>query len=126
VVIDNGIGSVSPVGTRTVYPSATTVYILTASNEAGNNIATATIEVLPSRSIGNPVINYFSARYLGATSWELRWNVSYAISVRIDPEIGMVGDFGTVVVNAPGPKTYTIIATNDWGWSKYYVTIGYQ
>jgi len=45
VSIDPGIGNVSLTGNRVVSPSATTVYTLTATNEAGSVTATAQIAV---------------------------------------------------------------------------------
>jgi uncharacterized membrane protein len=46
VIIDQGIGSVALTGTLTVYPTRTTIYILTASNEAGNITAIARVTVI--------------------------------------------------------------------------------
>jgi hypothetical protein len=46
VTIDQGIGTVFAVGTRTVSPTqATTIYHLTATNIAGTATATATVTV---------------------------------------------------------------------------------
>jgi hypothetical protein len=126
VSIDNGIGIVSPVGSRSVYPVTSTVYTLTATNQAGSATATVMVSVMPSQVIGDPIINYFQAQYLGGTSWQLRWSVSNASSITIDPEIGSVASSGTTIVNAPAPKTYELTAFNSWGWSRYFVVIGYQ
>jgi hypothetical protein len=126
ISIDNGIGIVSQVGSRNVYPVTSTVYTLTATNQAGSTTATVMVSVMPSQVIGDPIINYFQAQYLGGTSWQLRWSVSNASSITIDPEIGMVASSGTTIVNAPAPKTYELTATNSWGWSRYFVVIGYQ
>jgi hypothetical protein len=126
ISIDNGIGPVSSTGSRTVYPTMNTLYTLTAINQGGNATASVLVSVIPSQIFGDPLINFFTAQYLGGTSWQLRWSVSYATTIRIDPDIGFVDDSGTVVVNALMPRTYTLTATNSWGWSRYYVSLGYQ
>jgi len=53
VTIEPGIGNVALTGTRVVSPSETTVYILTATNEAGSVTATAevTIAAVPMHSV---------------------------------------------------------------------------
>jgi hypothetical protein len=137
VVIDNGIGPVATSGSRTVTPVMSTMYTLTATNQGGSVSAVTTVTVTqisfppvipypPYPVYGNPVINYFTARYIGGSSWELRWSVSNATSIRIDPEIGNVSEVGSTIVTAVMPRSYTMTATNDWGWSRYYVTLGYQ
>lgn len=57
VQIDNGIGSVANSGTLSISPTATTKYILTATNNDGMNSMEITITVYPS-VIGKWHINY--------------------------------------------------------------------
>jgi len=45
VTIDQGIGNVDVAGTKTVSPTTTTIYTLTATNSAGTNTESATITV---------------------------------------------------------------------------------
>lgn len=45
IVIDQGIGQVSPNGRRAVYPTQTTTYTMTASSEAGKQTASVTVTV---------------------------------------------------------------------------------
>jgi len=45
VTIDNGVGAVSAVASRTISPSQTTTYTLTATNSAGSATARATVTV---------------------------------------------------------------------------------
>src|SRR4051812_3960871 len=45
VSLDQGLGSVVSAGSRTVQPSATTTYTITASNKAGGATATVTVNV---------------------------------------------------------------------------------
>ena len=118
ISIDNGIGQVSANGSKTLYPPVNTVYTLTASSESGSAVATASVTVQESASVGNPVIT-FTAQHLGGTSWQLNWNVLYATQIVIEPEIGPVNPAGNKVVTVtPGQtKTYRLTATNDWGWA---------
>jgi hypothetical protein len=48
VSIDNGVGPVSLSGTKSVVPTATTTYTLTAVNPAGSSTATVTVTILSS------------------------------------------------------------------------------
>jgi hypothetical protein len=123
VSIDNGIGIVPGEGSQTVSPPANTVYTLTATNEGGSVTATASIEVLESSAVGNPVINYFRAQNLGGNSWKLEWSVSYATTAVIEPDIGPVEHTGEVVVTIQEAKTYRLATTNDWGWAWHDVTL---
>ena len=123
VSIDNGVGPVALSGTTTVSPKATTVYTLTATNEGGSVVAPVSVEVVPAQALGNPVINYFTAQYLGGSSWELRWSVSNATSVIIEPVIGRVGFTGSIIITAPAKQTYRLTATNDWAMSYWQVTV---
>ncbi len=45
VVIDHGVGQVSPNGRRAVYPTETSTYTLTAANESGKQVAAVTVTV---------------------------------------------------------------------------------
>jgi hypothetical protein len=119
VSIDQGIGNVALTGTRSVAPSATTVYTLTASSSAGS--ATATTQVIVSgapSSTGLPVINSFIASPSSITvggSTSLSWNVSNATSITIDHGVGAVGSSGNTIVLPSTTTTYTLTATNAAG-----------
>lgn len=117
-------GTVSTQGSKTVYPAVDTVYILTASNEAGSVAATVSIKVQGSTNPGNPVIN-FTAQHLGGTSWQLNWNVINATQIVIEPDIGQVQPTGSTVVMVPSGqmKLYKLTATNTWGWSYWQVVV---
>jgi len=122
VTIDNGIGEVVAVGSRTLYPAVDTVYTLTASNEGGSDTATASVTVQGTIIVGNPIVE-FTATYLGGNSWQLNWNVSNATEIVIEPEIGPVDPTGSTVVTVPSGQTkqYRLTATNDWGWAYHDV-----
>ena len=128
VFIDNGVGAVALIGSRLVSPIASTLYILTATNAAGNTTATVSVDVSAPTPIGNPVIHYFTAQHLGGTSWNLQWSVSNATGVVIEPAIGGVGTSGSIIVNVPVNQTFKLTATNinSGGWSWRAVSIMYQ
>jgi hypothetical protein len=128
VFIDNGVGAVALIGSRLVSPIATTLYILTATNAAGNITASASVDVVAPNPIGNPVIYFFTAQHLGGTSWKLQWNVLNATSVVIEPAIGGVSPSGSIIVNTPVNQTYKLTATNSisGGWAWRAVSIMYQ
>jgi len=127
--IDQGIGNVTLTGTRVVSPGATTIYILTATNEAGSVTATAQVIVsgaAPAPSGGLPVINSFSAvpSIIDAgDSTSLSWNVSDATSVTIDQGVGPVVSAGSTPVSPAATTSYTLTATNASGWSSVTITV---
>ena len=127
VTIDNGVGAVGSSGSTVVLPAATITYTLTASNAAGSMTATALVLVsgLPPGPSGPPVINYFTASPPvitgGSGSTFLRWNVSDATSVSIDPGIGSVASSGTMLVMLSSSTNYTLTAINAYGTS--YLTL---
>jgi hypothetical protein len=123
VSIDNGVGIVSNDGSKKVSPPATTVYTLTATSGGGSVTATASIEVLESSAVGNPVIDYFTAQHLGGNLWKLEWSVSYATTAVIEPDIGPVEHTGNALVTVQGSKTFRLSTTNDWGWAWHDVTL---
>jgi hypothetical protein len=126
VTIDNGIGQVEPSGFKTVFPSLSTEYTLTAVNDSGSNTAQARVDVQQANyQYNNPEIAYFTASYQGAGKWQLRWNVNNATEVSISPDIGPVDFSGSTVISTATTKTFTLTATNDWGWAKHSVTVGY-
>jgi hypothetical protein len=119
VSIDQGIGNVALTGTRSIAPSATTVYTLTASSSAGS--VTATTQVIVSGtpvSTGLPVINSFvaspSSISLGGSAG-LSWNVSNATSASINQGVGNVGSTGSTVVSPLSTTTFTLTASNAAG-----------
>lgn len=124
VSIDNGIGQVDAVGSKTLYPSVNTAYTLTALNEGGSVTATASVAVQEPAAVGNPVID-FTANHLGGTSWQLNWNVVNATQIVIEPDIGPVGPTGSTVVTVPSGQTqvYRLEAVNDWGWAYWQVML---
>jgi len=140
VSIDQGVGNVALTGSRTVMPTGTTVYVLTATNAAGMS-TTATAQVIVSGAAppaptpiptptptptptpgGKPVVNYFTANppiISAGGSTILSWNVSNATSVNIDHGVGAVGLSGSALVSPATSTDYTLTATNAAGfWIK--------
>ncbi len=125
--IDQGIGSVALSSTRTVMPSETTVYTLTATNASGMS-ATATAQVIvtggptpspppaPSPTPSElPVVNYFAASppiISSGDSTTLGWDVSNATSVTIEPGVGSVAPVGTTLVSPATSTNYILTASN--------------
>lgn len=104
IIINPGTISVSASGTEEVYPKITTVYTLTAINQAGSTTAKATVKV-----ITNPP----PARHPDLT----------VTSVDFSPSSGMAGDTIDVTFTvenqgdlASGPFSIRIsLATSPWG-----------
>jgi len=75
------------------------------------------VVVLPSGTV-IPVISLFEASPPSIAKGEsstLRWNISGASTVRIDPDVGSVALTGNRVVSPTKTTVYTIVATNQAG-----------
>ncbi len=138
VSIDRGVGVVSLNGNTTVSPTVTTVYTLTAENDAGVTVrqeVTVTVACnatncpmppnmcLPDQTCVTPpapVINSFTATpdtiAKGQTS-QLAWTTSDATDVSIDQGVGVVSLNGTTDVSPSLTTIYTLTAKNAAGVS---------
>ena len=132
VSIDNGIGSVALKGSRTVMPSATTNYVITATNQYGTSNASAQVIVSGSTgggtpASGAPVINSFTANpdtIAAGGSAVLSWNVSNAASVSISPLIGSVDPVsGSGTATVGSTTTFVMTASNAAGSTNASVTV---
>jgi hypothetical protein len=109
VSIDQGIGSVLPSGSRTVSPSITTTYTLTAAN-AGSSVAeSVSLVVNPPVSVSFTVNPTASSQGQGSL---LQWNVTGAQTITISPDIGDVPASGTRGVFPSTTTTYSLTATS--------------
>ena len=113
--IDNGVGTVTgATGTKSVSPTATTTYKLTATNADGTKTATTvvTLQLVP------PTIDSFiatpAAIKLGDSS-TLSWGVTNGTTISIDNGIGTVAATGSQAVSPTVTTTYTLTATNADG-----------
>jgi hypothetical protein len=121
--IDQGIGTVTASGNRTVSPTTTTTYTLTANNSAGIVTATATITLAQA---GVPAITSFTANPITITTGQsstLQWNVTGATSVSIDQGIGTVTATSNRTVTPTATTIYTLTATNSAGTSTATATV---
>lgn len=139
VSIDNGIGGVALSGNRSIAPTTTTLYTLTAKGPGGSNIATVQVLVAstagpsaPSSDIptltptyvtGLPLINFFTEDAVTFSTHTLSWNVSNATEVSITPGIGAVAAAGSRTVTPAKTTTYTLSANNAYGLSQKTVTV---
>lgn len=122
ISIDQGIGDIAASGKKTVMPSQSTTYKLTATNAAGSISKTARIIVNPR---GMPVINSFAVSPGEISAGEtvtLSWNVSGANKINI-LGIGDVPASDTQEVSPTSTTTYTLRATNSNGISEATATV---
>jgi len=127
VSIDHAIGDVTPAGTRTVSPGATTTYTLTATNAAGTVTARARVRVSgapppppPPPSVSPPVISFFTANpasIIAGNSSMLSWLVSDADTVTISygSSVTPVGSVSSAAATPTTTTTYMLTATNAAG-----------
>jgi hypothetical protein len=114
--IDQGIGGVETPGSRTVNPTTTTSYTLTAKCGANTRTAKVTITVnpVPATCTGAPLItSFFAANTTIKTgsATTLNWGtVNNADSVEIDQGIGGVPTPGSASVSPTKTTTYTLTA----------------
>ncbi|MBI1357990.1 MAG: hypothetical protein GC160_26950 [Acidobacteria bacterium] len=113
VQIDNGIGPVGAQGTKSVSPSATTTYNITATGPGGSKTASATIMVTQPA----PTVQFSAApnSIKSGESSTLTWSTQHADNVQIDNGIGPVNLQGTKSVSPSGTTTYNITATGPGG-----------
>jgi len=137
LTIDQGIGTVPAAGTRLVSPDSTTTYTLTATNDAGS-VSVSEILTLTPAAQALPVIVYFEV-YPPVTDIGgpvmIKWKVTGATTVRIDPAIGEVSSVDQLTFMPNMTTTYTLTATNSAGSvsdsgtvivSGYYMPLGYN
>ncbi len=112
VTIDQGIGTVSATGSRTVNPTATTTYTLTATNNDGPKTATCTLTI----DKLYPTIDFFTSNPASIRRTydisTLAWNVRDATTITIDQGVGTVPATGSAQVSPLLTTIYTISATN--------------
>jgi hypothetical protein len=125
--IDPGIGEVPAYGSRTVQPSSTTTYVLTAESDCCviNRTVTVTVAQLPVPSL-LPVVQIFNISpnsiYKG-NSATLSWQVSGANQVIINQGVGNVASAGTLSVTPLTSTIYTLTAYNQFGYRSVAVGI---
>jgi outer membrane protein OmpA-like peptidoglycan-associated protein len=107
-VVISDLGEVPATGSRTITPSATTTYVLTARNGFGQETMSTTVVVNPAR---------FQSCFASPTSIQsgqtstLSWVANNASGITINPGIGAVGASGSVTVSPTATTTYTLTTT---------------
>jgi hypothetical protein len=127
ISIDPGVGNVLDSGGRTVYPTSTTTYILTATNSCCSVTRAVTVQVNQLPPVADlPLLIIFNVSpgsiHTGGTA-TLQWNVLNATSVFISPSIGPVPTSGSVTISPTTTTIYTLTATNGFGTRVYSVGI---
>lgn len=112
--------AVSPSGSYTVHPDATTTYSITATGPGGTTTVSATVAVHqpPEVSISADPQSIYAGQ--PAT---LSWTSSHADQVYLDNNIGSVVLNGSLPVSPLQTTTYTITATGPGGTSTAAVTV---
>jgi len=118
VTINQGIGAVDATACKTVNPTTTTTYVLTATNAAGSVTASATLTV----TAGAPSIVSFTNDPVFSTASgapvTLSWTTSNATSVTLTGPFLPPGPFqvnGSVVINPITNADYTLTAYGPGG-----------
>jgi hypothetical protein len=150
VTIDQGVGSVPPVGQKVVYPYYTTVYTLTATSSCCAVTKSAVLTVgsyypygmpmYPGFPYGYPymypfrnlnrfptvdIINVTPNAIHAGQSATLHWYVTGAASVFISG-IGNVQPSGSRTVTPTHTTTYTLTSANSYGTTTRNVTLTVQ
>lgn len=97
---------------RTISPTETTTYIITAIGPGGTTTASTTLNVIPPPNITFDAVPQNTNIGSSAT---LTWDVPNADTVSIDNGIGTVNNSGSTVVFPTNNTTYTLTATNISG-----------
>lgn len=123
VRIEPDLGLQPAQGSASVRPLTTTRYTLTAGNAAGNRSAstTVTVTVLPA-----PTVDAFRAQPAtigGGGSTTLEWATANALTVRIEPDLGLQAVDGSLSVSPATTTTYTLTATGAGGSRSAQTTV---
>ena len=119
-------GSTIAVGTGAsvqVHPSASTTYLLTASNAASRETLPVTISVRAATPL--PLIESFVADspFLASGSTALRWTVVNGTSIAISSLGSSLGASGAQSIAPSATTTYQLTATNTAGSAQASVTV---
>jgi hypothetical protein len=122
--IDQGVGDVSTMTSKTASIAATTTFTLTATNAHGSTTATAMVSVAVESA---PFITAFTAMPsslpFGGGATTLTWTVSNASSISIDQSVGDVTNVANKMVSVTATTTFTLTATNAAGSSTQTATV---
>ncbi len=124
VVIDNGVGNVTGLTSKTVNVTESTGFTLTATNAQGTTTRTVGVNVLIQLK---PIIQSFTATPstlpAGGGQVTLAWGVLGDDSLTIDQGVGDVSGLDQTTVNVTQSTTFTLTATNEAGSNTRTVTV---
>ncbi|MDW7773305.1 MAG: putative Ig domain-containing protein [Desulfobulbaceae bacterium] len=122
-IINQGIGEVELGGERTVSPTITTTYTMTATGPGGTATDQVTITVIPTNPPPTLNLSVSDSFIVRGEPTILAWEGSYADSVVISPEVGVVPVSGTATVTPEVTTTYTATATGPGGATTAKITV---
>ena len=116
VSLDQGIGSVAAIGSRSVCPSATTTYTLTATGPGGS-LSPALQATVSVAAVTTPAGSLAAdpPTILRGECTRLLWSTTGAANRSIDQGIGAVGASGSRSVCPAVTTTYTLSASGPGG-----------
>ena len=121
---DDDDGTALPLsGSRTLVPTQTTMYVLTATSASGE---TKTWSVTVTVTTGKPTISLTASpdSVLAGQSATLQWSTTNATSVEIDQSVGtFTTASGSVQVKPPTTTVYTATAKGSGGTTTASVTV---
>jgi hypothetical protein len=113
VVLEPGIGTVEPRGSRTLRPEQSTAYRLVAYGKRGQ--ADATVQVTVVAPPPTVTLSANPTRVQRGQPVTLTWTSENATELSLSPEGGRVGPFGSVQVHPARSGAYQIIARGEGG-----------
>ncbi|RJP78480.1 MAG: hypothetical protein C4522_12890 [Desulfobacteraceae bacterium] len=121
VIIEPGIGPVSPSGSIPVSPETNTRYVITAQGPGGTATANTTITIISLP----PAIEFNAGPAVipRGGSAVLTWNCVHADSCVIQPDIGTVDTNGSFTVTPQSTTTYRLTASGTGGTTSAERTI---
>jgi hypothetical protein len=123
VSISPSVGTVSPNGSATVSPTATTNYTITATGTDGKAV-TAVTTVTVSAPTAAQIVRFSASPSTIAAGGQttLNWSTTGATAVTISPSVGTVSPNGSTIVSPITTTSYTISATGGDGKTVTAVT----
>jgi hypothetical protein len=113
VVLEPGIGTVEPRGSRTLRPEQSTAYRLVAYGKRGQ--ADATVQVTVVAPPPTVTLSANPTRVQRGQPVTLTWSSENATELSLSPEGGRVGPFGSIQVYPSRSGVYQIIARGEGG-----------
>lgn len=123
VSIDQGIGTISKNGSRTVSPKATTTYAITATGPGGTATDRITVNVIDPSAPPTVTLTASADIIYSGGSTTLTWKSTNATSCVIEPGVGDVTVNSSVRVSPTKTTTYTVTATGPKSTTSAKVTV---